>query len=414
LLPSKGGLAIISFILVFSIFLAQPVLLASGSDSNPPASLLVSKPNLKSNSTPLAGVQAGDEVVVATDIKNNDDVHDQAALVVIEVRDSSGITVLINWQSGIIKAGSSMQAGISWTPDKGGDYELRTFAITDFDRPYVLSGISTSHVEIAEANTENLTLQFHVSKTNLSTQEDYLTSYYLINNGARTVALTVDGSIGFYESLNGKTPERMGPDLSCLWKYASEIEYPDAFLKPGQMKNLTEISSESQARREPGIYYITPFVILSVQENDRVKCIEIDGNTIALNVTAPVYEGVTLVLQTDKQVYKPGENITLDLYIDNNSDKPFKLSEIGPLISINEATSGREVNRLGYVADYFEYPTIQPHTRFNLNSTNMTWDQTTFLEDGTRIRVEPGRFLLQATFTFPYLESLENTITIQK
>jgi hypothetical protein len=72
------------------------------------------------------------------------------------------------------------------------------------------------------------------------------------------------------------------------------------------MMNLTETSSMSGAPKRPGIYYISPFVILSVQTQDRVKCLEVVGNTVALNVTAPTYEGVSLVLETDKNDYTVG------------------------------------------------------------------------------------------------------------
>jgi hypothetical protein len=70
------------------------------------------------------------------------------------VRDSSdGTTVLLDWQSGTVKAGSQMQVGILWVPHRAGEYELRAFAITDFDSPEILSQISSSEVTIASARS---------------------------------------------------------------------------------------------------------------------------------------------------------------------------------------------------------------------------------------------------------------------
>jgi hypothetical protein len=114
--------------------------------------LTPSQPELQSDPRPITAVQVGDELVVATNVRNNDDIYDRTALVIIEVRDSNdGTTVLLDWQSGTIKAGSSMQVGVPWIPYNAGNYELRTFAISSFDNPTILSSISSSDVIIASA-----------------------------------------------------------------------------------------------------------------------------------------------------------------------------------------------------------------------------------------------------------------------
>jgi hypothetical protein len=139
-------------ITLFPIFSAQPFLLAPASSDSNPTILTPSQPELQSDSRPITAVQVGDELVVATNVRNNDDIYDRTALVIIEVREGNdGTTVLLDLQSGTIKAGSSMQVGVRWIPYNAGNYELRTFAISSFDNPTILSSISSSDVTIASA-----------------------------------------------------------------------------------------------------------------------------------------------------------------------------------------------------------------------------------------------------------------------
>ena len=98
------------------------------------------------------------------------------------------MTILLDFQTGIVNAGGRAQVGVLWTPLQAGSYELRTFAISDLTYPQILSQLSTSNVEIAEANSENLAL-FSISKTDLSIKERYGTIYYLVNSGENPVAL---------------------------------------------------------------------------------------------------------------------------------------------------------------------------------------------------------------------------------
>lgn len=331
----------------------------------------------------------------------------------IEVRSSIGVTQYIGWQSGVLQGADRAEIGVSWTPSFGDNFEVRSFVVSDLQTPLMLSGVSTSQIQIAEENTENLVLEFNTTKTNVSTTEVFGTSYHLVNKGHDTLPIAIHDYIGAYESLNGATAQRMGPDVSCLWKWSTEIVSPDTVLAPGQSMNLTEKSSQSSAPKIPGIYYFTPFVVLSVQTHERVKCIEIAANTIALNVTAPAYDGVQLVAQSDKRSYKHGENVTISLYIENNGDKPFRTTEIEPTVRIIEESIGLEVYNSGFVADYYEYPIVQPHSRFDL-SPQLVWNQKTFQQDGSLMPATPGRYTISATFTYPYLESQEYTITIEE
>jgi hypothetical protein len=69
--------------------------------------------------------------------------------------------------------------------------------------PVVLSTVSTTHVQVAEQNTENLVLEFNTMKSNVSTIEVFGTSYYAVNKGRFNLPIAIHDYIGVYRSNNG-------------------------------------------------------------------------------------------------------------------------------------------------------------------------------------------------------------------
>ena len=72
-----------------------------------------------------------------------------AFVAIMEVRDSEGITVFIGWQSGTLHPESPGEIGMSWIPQDRGDYQVRTFIISDLIDPQVLSAVTLSEVTVA-------------------------------------------------------------------------------------------------------------------------------------------------------------------------------------------------------------------------------------------------------------------------
>jgi endonuclease YncB( thermonuclease family) len=133
-----------------------PLLLGNPADIGPDVDdelLTPSVPALRTvHSSPVRPVQVGDQMVIATTVKNNDPVYDWSSYVLIEVRDQEGITMLLRWQSGIFETGDQKDIGISWTPNKSGNYSLRTFVISDLQNPRVMSSVKETHVTISDGN----------------------------------------------------------------------------------------------------------------------------------------------------------------------------------------------------------------------------------------------------------------------
>ena len=102
-----------------------------------------SVPEIITNDTPVAGKQATMSLVIANDADPT-----QQFVELVEVQDSDGVTVFLAWQGDTLNPNSQTQIGISWIPERLGDYAARTFAISNFDNPQVLSQVSESNFTI--------------------------------------------------------------------------------------------------------------------------------------------------------------------------------------------------------------------------------------------------------------------------
>jgi len=58
------------------------------------------------------------------------------------------VTVSLDWQTGTLNPDGSADIGISWTPDRSGTYQIRTFVISGFEQPVVLSPVAVSEVTV--------------------------------------------------------------------------------------------------------------------------------------------------------------------------------------------------------------------------------------------------------------------------
>jgi len=96
----------------------------------------------------LDEVSAGQQVVLTTSVRNNN-ASPQDFVALIEVRDSTGITVFLAWQTGTLPANGQTQVGLSWTPEFTDDYTIRTFVISDLNNPRVLSPVSESEIVVS-------------------------------------------------------------------------------------------------------------------------------------------------------------------------------------------------------------------------------------------------------------------------
>lgn len=74
------------------------------------------------------GTQVLIEAVVGLDC--NVYLSGELLTMIFEVRDEEGITNYLAWQIFAIESGDQIMTGLSWTPEKPGNYEVRFFPIT--------------------------------------------------------------------------------------------------------------------------------------------------------------------------------------------------------------------------------------------------------------------------------------------
>ena len=91
---------------------------------------------------------AGNSMTLSTTITNNND-QLQAFVVLIEVRDSNGVTLYLTLQSGTLEPSGSADVGVSWQAGNEGSFEVRTFSISDLgSEAEVLSHVATTEINV--------------------------------------------------------------------------------------------------------------------------------------------------------------------------------------------------------------------------------------------------------------------------
>lgn len=105
----------------------------------------VIKPSLKEiNGNAVQELRTGKQVILSTTVTNNNSNRSQPFTVILEVRDANDVTIYLQWQKGILGPSDISGIGLSWTPERAGNYEIRTFVVSDMLNAEVLSPVATS------------------------------------------------------------------------------------------------------------------------------------------------------------------------------------------------------------------------------------------------------------------------------
>lgn len=99
----------------------------------------------------LENLKVGKQATVSMALHNGFD-DDRRFIAIIEVRslDDGGITEFLAMPNGMVSGKGWVDVGQSWTPEKAGDYQLRTFLINNLDTPQILSPVMTSNIRVVE------------------------------------------------------------------------------------------------------------------------------------------------------------------------------------------------------------------------------------------------------------------------
>jgi hypothetical protein len=98
------------------------------------------------NGNRLESVKAGEQVMITTTFQNY--LEEEVDFVgLLEVRDIDGVTVFLAWQLGKVEPLGDKTIGASWLVPETSAYQSRTFAITNFEQPQVLSPVESAEIE---------------------------------------------------------------------------------------------------------------------------------------------------------------------------------------------------------------------------------------------------------------------------
>ena len=94
-------------------------------------------------------ITVGKQVTISKSFRTTID-SSRPFLALFDVRDSDGVSVYIAWQTGMVIPRNDVVVGISWMPEEAGDYEIRTFLISDWTNPEVLSPVASTNLKVME------------------------------------------------------------------------------------------------------------------------------------------------------------------------------------------------------------------------------------------------------------------------
>ncbi len=326
------------------------------------------------------------------------------------------------------EAGAELAGGVSgtawryvWSPEsskellvQGETYFIEAMLPVMIDDDVIYLRSSKEPIEILKGDAPTkihaLELKFEYNKADLLTGEEAPVKVYLLNNGHESEFIAVDGLWGEVESVDSRVSQGGGNKIdTCYSKNELKLANP-LEVRPSERAELT---TELFSLKYPGTYVGNEHVMLSVQGINKVECIKLDSVPIEISVKPKIYEGVKLVLETDKQVYNRNETVHFNAFIANNSNEPFTITEQELTISIKDS-SGNEVSAPGYIAEIVGPITIRPHSTYSLSGIiALTWDQRVYMPSEEQRVAESGQYLAEAIFTSPYLKSSAITFRIK-
>lgn len=127
-------------VMLAAFFIPSPlVMLASAQSIVSDLSAVLPEISLKSlNLEPIDKLGVGEQAVISVSLRNVNQ-SDISILTFVEVRDSNGITQFLSYQTSEIELGVEKEIGVSWLPVRSDTYTLRTFCVTGFQDPHILS-----------------------------------------------------------------------------------------------------------------------------------------------------------------------------------------------------------------------------------------------------------------------------------
>jgi hypothetical protein len=381
--------------------------------------------------TMMQPIVKGDEVPIIAVIENQNRIAANVTFIT-QIVDSADIVVAIQeLNTAIYPTNQTIKLTNIWRPEEAGFHRVEAFLITNEEgsanlhisyliadkwatatlvRPQNLDDLHNLGLEITMENPENVTAGLLKG------------SVELVNHGNGSEIIKVDPESDFDVWPVGIPRSNPGTLNECGFWSGLELNDVDAFELPahGRMKvNYGDTISIPYSYLDHADSYELSWIgRLRLQEPDGVQCMYVHSEKVRFNVTAPKYEGINLVLSTDKQLYGRNETIRFAAQVQNTSDKPFEVSVNEMMIHIQGEGGGKLILTFSGVSD-IDPVVIPAHSKYTLDYLSYPgkpwswdWDQRNYTTDGIPFAVEPGRYLAYATFSSPPMKSETIVITI--
>lgn len=377
-------------------------------------------------------VFAGDNIDLIMVIKNDNRISANITLVT-QIIDPEGVTSAIQESNGVISsADEAIKLVNHWKANNEGIYHVEAFILADATD---ISNLQVAHplsekwsTEISvrsgeHINSHNLRVEIRVDNPENVTSGLLKGYAELVNYGNQSefIKIQPDGSIEAWPV--GIPRPIYGIGAGCEFWPGLELDYTDAFELPahGRMKlnDGDRITIPYSFLDHADFYELSWNAKLLVQEPDGVNCIYVPSEKVRFNVTAPAYEGINLVLTTDKQSYNRNDTVRFAVQIENTNNEPFRIRGDEIMIHMRYKDGSNLLWFSTGVSDTSEF-TIPAHANYSLDHLSYParpwswdWDQRNYTAEGMPVVVEPGEYLVYATFSSPAMKSETRTITIE-
>ena len=218
MLKGTAVTSIIILLLLPSLFIFRSCLATSytGERAFPVLGLSPPTPTTLTSSTIGQQLRVGQQFIILTDVTNYGEL-DKAFLAITEAVDSEGVTESIGIVGGLLKVGESTKVGVSWTPLQSGNYQLKSFPLSELENPTILATASQNNVTVSESlqSPQNTTLpKLKVTELKGDTGPPGIPSVLISVNitdiqgnpvGGAMVSAMVTDSSGYWKTFSGQT-----------------------------------------------------------------------------------------------------------------------------------------------------------------------------------------------------------------
>lgn len=380
-------------------------------------------------------IYPGDNVQIGMFIKNENKIATNMTFIT-EIIDPEGFAEAIQISEGILSTNNeSIKLVNYWKPERDNTYYVEAFLLENkTGMLQLLSEKWTTDITVrSKHNNDNLhdlrvELKVDHSDSYIAGQELY-GSIELVNLASHPESIRIEpeSSLSFRpKGMNVSWPIING----CIFWPGLKLD--NSIVLPGNGGRI-KLNDEDKLPIPFTVDHDDNYELawhgrVHVQETDGVDCYYLSSPSVNVNITAASYDNIKLVLDVDKESYYRNETVSFTIYVENNSDKPFRITLDEIMIHIRDIhgngilwftaalspiAAGQESGIPNVV--------IKPHSNYTFENIAMEhqgtsfweWDQRNMTPEGMPVPMEPGTYQVYATFTSPPIKSDAVTIVLQ-